>query len=528
VTVNDGNRVVVSVVRDLSDVHELRQQLEQTQASFRTAFEQAPVGIAVTRAAGRGREFVRTNTAFTTMFGYPPGALDGCDAAVLRASEDTQESWLPQPHVVTGPLLDTTVIRRYRRPDGSHLWAEARATTLEGMGDGTPHFLVHAVDVTQRVEAEQSAYLHALVTQIVATATTAAIERRSEESVLELISAGAAEVLDADAVAVLRDDPTTPEGYRWSATFGPLGDALTTSVDAAGGTALLERVARDGATPLDMLPGCAHPDSCPVGPVLLAPLGTAGRDLHGGLVAARAPGRPAFTSDDAERLARLATQTQAAAHFARGRADQERVALLEERQRIARELHDTVIQDVIAVGMVLSAQAGRETDTALAASTLDSVSRLERAVTNLRAAVFELRTDSGRGSLGAGLTAVIEEASRVLGFFPTLTFSGPVDALTDGLADDLVGALREALANVARHSRATSCAVSVTVSPEAVELVVDDNGVGLGSGSGAGYGLGYLEDRAQRHHGHLTVGAGPVDGTRLVWTCPRGPGGSAP
>jgi signal transduction histidine kinase len=258
--------------------------------------------------------------------------------------------------------------------------------------------------------------------------------------------------------------------------------------------------------------------------VLLAPFGQPGVELHGGLVAARAPGRAPFTGEDAERLSRLATQTQAAAHFARGRADQERVALLEERQRIARELHDTVIQDVIAVGMVLSAEASRETDPARAARTLENVSRLESAAGNLRTAVFELRTDAGRGSLSASVAGIVEEASRVLGFFPTVTFSGPVDSLTDGLAEDLVGALREALANVARHSRATACAVSVTVARDTVELVVEDNGVGAGPGPRVGYGLGYLEDRALRHGGHLEVGAGPVAGTRLVWTCPRGLG----
>jgi signal transduction histidine kinase len=114
----------------------------------------------------------------------------------------------------------------------------------------------------------------------------------------------------------------------------------------------------------------------------------------------------------------------------------------------------------------------------------------------------------------------------MLGHFPTVTFSGPVDRLPSAAADDLVAVLREALANVARHAGATRTAVVVEVAGGVLSLTVDDDGVGVVGRPRTGYGLGYIEQRARRHGGDLVLGPGAVTGTRLVWTCPVG-GGAA-
>jgi signal transduction histidine kinase len=115
---------------------------------------------------------------------------------------------------------------------------------------------------------------------------------------------------------------------------------------------------------------------------------------------------------------------------------------------------------------------------------------------------------------------LLAEASRMLGHVPTVTFRGPVDRLPPALADDLVAVLREALANVARHARATRTEVTVGVVGETLTLTVDDDGVGVDGRSRAGYGLDSVEDRARRHGGELSLGPGPAGGTRLAWTCP--------
>ncbi|MBD3783993.1 MAG: PAS domain S-box protein [Micrococcales bacterium] len=199
---------------------------------------------------------------------------------------------------------------------------------------------------------------------------------------------------------------------------------------------------------------------------------------------------------------------------------QQRLALLEERQRIARELHDTVIQDVIGVGMELSAEVDRATDHERQQRDLDRITRLEEVTRNLRRAIFELRGSARRGSAVREVTDLVAEASRVLGHVPSVTFAGALDGLPPELVDDVLAALREALSNTARHAGAARTEVSLTVTEDGVTLVVDDDGVGPAGVEHPGDGLGNLEERARRHGGTVEVGPSPQDGTRVRWACP--------
>lgn len=512
--------LLVNVVRDIGERLELERRLRESEESFRTAFDQSPIGIAITRMSPDDRGVVvRANDALTGMLGYPPRALDGVDPEVLRPVEDTEGPEAVRRLVFTGELHSHTATRRYLRPDGSSVWVDVRATPLDVRADGDALYLVHAVDVTARLDAEVTARKQAQVTQCVADVARAALERRPEAVVIDRIAVGAREVLEAcTGVVLLSEGDGT--GRVWSTGDGDLAEVLRASLDA-GGDDLVDLLVPPAAVALPAPPpGSPEPLATAVGPMVLAPFGGVGSPPSGCVVACRGPGAVPFSDEDVERLARLAAQTQVALHLGRARADQQRLALMEERQRIARELHDTVIQDVIGVGMQISADVDAETDAHRQERDLERVQRLEEATRNLRRAVFELRGSSLRSSTPNDVSDLLAEASRMLGHVPTVTFRGPVDRLPPALADDLVAVLREALANVARHARATRTEVTVGVVDETLTLTVDDDGVGVDGRSRAGYGLDSVEDRARRHGGELSLGPGPAGGTRLEWTCP--------
>jgi PAS domain S-box-containing protein len=517
----DHGVLLVNVVRDIGERLALEQRLRESEESFRTTFEQAPVGIAVLardEPSSGPLRFVRTNCALDRMLGYTAGELVGSDIAMLRAPEDRLATAATRVHGGREGS-ERTVIRRYRRRDGATLWAEVRVSLLDLPVSGDA-FLVHAVDVSTRIAAERSLRRDSIVNRFVADVARAALEDRPEEEILTLLAAGVAEAGEAEGVAVLLVGDGDGSSGMWSGAAGPCAVDLIDRIDEAGREGLIEKAARYAGSaeewPLPSRPG--EPD---LGPVALVPLGEGVSGPHGVVAICRSPDAPPLSDEDDQRVTRLVTQAQVALRLARARADQARLAVLEERQRIARDLHDTVIQDVIAVGMQITADVDVESDPRRQVRDLEKVAQLEAAARNLRRAVFELRAAVRRTSTAAEVTELVSEASKVLGHFPVLTIAGPVDDLPPHLVDDLIASLREALSNIARHARASTSSVSVTVDPTSVTLVVEDDGVGAEHSTGGSYGVGNLHERARRHGGHTHISGRPGEGTRVVWTCPR-------
>ncbi len=192
-----------------------------------------------------------------------------------------------------------------------------------------------------------------------------------------------------------------------------------------------------------------------------------------------------------------------------------------DRARIARDLHDLVIQRLFATGLQLrAAQSGDSTQMATALA--DGVHQLDLTIRDLRATIFEL----GRGS-GPRLTdevrALSEEYAVVLGLVPMLRFNGEVDgALTGATRDQVLLTLREALSNVARHARASAVSIELQASPAWFMLRVSDNGAGPGHDPGPGSGLRNAQVRAERLGGVMRTGAVEPHGFCLVWMVPTG------
>ncbi|MBF6046226.1 GAF domain-containing protein [Streptomyces sp. NRRL B-1677] len=266
------------------------------------------------------------------------------------------------------------------------------------------------------------------------------------------------------------------------------------------------------------------------GPSMLLPLKSGDRVL-GTLATPRARGARRFTPAERTLAAQFAAQAALALVMAEAQRDRERLAVYEDRDRIARDLHDLVIQRLFATGLMLESAQRNAVVPDVKVKVGQAVDELDVTIQEIRTAIFALQ--QGPAEAPAGLrTRVLRElgtAAVPLGFQPSASFVGPVDAKVGELTGkNLIAALREALSNAFRHARASRMEVVVdaTVSlPDgrpAVRLTVADDGVGIPEG-GRRSGLRNLAKRAESLGGSSSYGPGLGEdggGTRVVWEAP--------
>ncbi|MEU5718347.1 GAF domain-containing protein [Streptomyces sp. NPDC020403] len=266
------------------------------------------------------------------------------------------------------------------------------------------------------------------------------------------------------------------------------------------------------------------------GPHMLLPLRSGGRVL-GALAVARARGDRPFTGAERTLATQFAAQAALALKMAESQRDRERLAVFEDRDRIARDLHDLVIQRLFATGMMLERAQRRAVAPEVRAGVGRAVDELDVTIQEIRTAVFALQPEPAEAPPGLR-TRVLREinlAAVPLGFRPAHRFVGPVESLVGELAGkNLIAALREALSNTFRHAAASRVEVTVDATAvlpdgrEAVRLSVVDDGVGIPD-SGRRSGLRNLARRAEALGGSSWFGPGAGDdggGTTLVWQVP--------
>ena len=195
-------------------------------------------------------------------------------------------------------------------------------------------------------------------------------------------------------------------------------------------------------------------------------------------------GRLPWSELELELLRAFADHVALAVDHESSEHNRRRLAVAIDRDRIARDLHDRVIQRIFGVGLGLQSTLRRLTDATIRDRLVGYVNDLDATVAEIRTTIFSLQSDVGRGSrsLRGDVLTVLADAARVLGFEPQLTLAGPIDtAVPAQLDDDVAATLRESLSNVARHARADEVRVLVSVDPAAKTLTiqVDDNGVGI-------------------------------------------------
>jgi signal transduction histidine kinase len=257
-----------------------------------------------------------------------------------------------------------------------------------------------------------------------------------------------------------------------------------------------------------------------LGPAILVPLGTSGT-VRGVLTAGRHPGAMPLAPAAADMLVTFASQAGIALELAEHRRQAERVAVFEDRDRIARDLHDLVIQRLYATGMSLQGAVSLIEPPEVAHRVNVAVDALDETIREIRSSIFALQTrpEIKPPGLRARILQVADEATGILGFPPTLQLDGRLDdEVPDDVGEHLLGVLREALSNAARHSGASRVDVQVRAAA-ALSLTVRDNGSGIKE-TGRRSGLANLEQRASKLGGSFRIESAAGGGTELDWRVP--------
>jgi signal transduction histidine kinase len=267
------------------------------------------------------------------------------------------------------------------------------------------------------------------------------------------------------------------------------------------------------------------PGSPSYGPSLVTPLSTADRAL-GVLMLVWGDEHSHFPRDVLDLAGSFGSQAAVTLVLAQARREHERLAVYEDRDRIARDLHDLVIQRLFATGMMLQGTTRIDDVPEAAAERVSrAVDELDETIKEIRQTIFALH-EPVEGPTTSARGRVLRETSQsaaLLGFEPAVRFAGPVDSmLTSEAADQLVAALREALTNAAKHADAKRVEVIVQIDSGNVVLVVTDDGVGIdGDGAGRRSGVANISARAQDLGGSCLIErVSAAGGTRLTWCVP--------
>ena len=358
-----------------------------------------------------------------------------------------------------------------------------------------------------------------------------------------------------DAVATVNSESTLPGVLRRilesatslvDARYGALGvldpsgsgltEFLTTGMDDATiaaigaspqGLGVLGMLVTD-PRPIRLADLSAHPDRTgfppnhpPMTTFLGVPIRVRGEVFGNLYLTDKADGLP-FTEIDEELAVGLATTAGVAIENSRLHERVGELRVVEDRERIARGLHDTVIQRIFATGLSLQGAAARTSDVELAPRLEQAVTDLDDTVRHIRTTIFELQRRQLPGrSLRQDLLDVIDEVAEPAHLARQVSFDGPIDlTVPQSLFDDVAAVVREAVSNVVRHAGADRVTVRVAVTDTDLEIDVDDDGCGPTAGQSGGQGLDNLRTRAQRRGGTAHIEPGEAGGASFSWRVP--------
>ncbi|HZU73200.1 MAG TPA: PAS domain S-box protein [Acidimicrobiales bacterium] len=462
-----------------------RQSETDMQGSFLEAFlELTPDAAVVVDAGGTIRA---ANDLVGSMFGCSSESLVGQPVEVLlptrfrRVHEGHRQGYVASPTArPMGANLDLYGLRA----DGSEFPVDISLAPLANY-DG-PLVVAAIRDITERKRAQD------------VEARLAAIITSSDDAVVSFDHAKDIQSWNPGAHRLLGHDEPDIIGR-------PLSVLLTDEEEAALDAHLREVASGGRVEPYDAQ--AVHRDGHMLDvAITISPL----RDRRGEVI-----GFSMLMRDISARL-------RAAAELAEARRVHEELLLVSDRERIARDLHDLVIQRVFAAGIGLQSVARLAEPPEVAMRILAVVDELDDTIREIRSTIFSLESERRVvAGLRSRVMALASRSAGGLGFEPAVRFTGPVDSLVpDEVAEHVVAVVREALSNVARHAQASSVTVEVIVGPDELRLQVTDDGKGLGQPDRVS-GLRNLRERAESLGGSLELP--PVDaGTVVVWRVPLG------
>ncbi len=487
--------------------------------AFRAAFDHAPVGMAmVTRG---GHRIVRVNRVLADLLGVEPTVMVGRSVNDYRERRAGRkiDSWRGADEVpgFTGE-------RPCRRADGSTVWLEVHTSVLPDRDDGgEPLCLLHLVDVSRRRAAEADRERRQAWASALGEIRLAVLLGAHPSRSLSLVCRRARMLLGAsDAVVMVPSpdghsatvraadghdaqplvDTQVPLELTLAARVLPVGRAVVTASDGEPHAVIEGILPAEGRAEILALP-LRTPD------VVIGVLGMV-----------RPVGHP-FSRNDIDVARSFADQAAAALHIGELRADRERLRVLEDRERIARDLHDSVIQDLFAAGMALDSVQPLISAPLATARVAATVDQLDATIKQIRTTIFDLETgDPDRGV--DLLRRVVDARADQLGFSPLLDVDGELEDAPAAVVDHVLGVVSESLSNIVRHAEATKAVVRLRVSPTgAVTLVVTDDGTGFDPNQvQPGNGLANMQRRAELLGAVLKIRSTAGTGTRLVLRVP--------
>ena len=357
-----------------------------------------------------------------------------------------------------------------------------------------------------------------------AEVTAALLTGSQPTDVLLLIAHRALELTDADyTVIAVPEDPEAPpeeiEQLVVAACAGRDTESLTgRRIPIAGSTS--------GAAFLDHVPRSVEHLGFDVstgsgtefGPALVLPMG-GGESAAGVLLAVRTPHSAPFDEDQLQVVSSFADQAALALRRVADQTARRELEVLADRDRIARDLHDHVIQRLFAIGLAMHGTQRRARPSAVADRLTDHVDQLHQVIQDIRTAIFDLQTDGAdTAGLRSALNETITELTADAPLRTTVRMSGPLDVVPAALAEHAVAVVSEAVSNAVRHAHAGELVVTVSVDDD-FTIDVTDNGVGIPA-TVARSGLHNLHQRALRVGGSCDVSRTGGGGTRLVWSAP--------
>lgn len=283
--------------------------------------------------------------------------------------------------------------------------------------------------------------------------------------------------------------------------------------------------------PLRMADISSHPDSYgfpPGHPPMTSFLGVPVKvrdEVYGNLYLTDKIGWSEFTFDDERLVGALAVAAGIAIENTRLHSRVRELAVLDDRDRIARDLHDAVIQRLFAVGLSIQGMVKSAPSSELGSRLSRAVADIDDVIRQIRSTIFELGLGVDAGGLRGQVLVLLRELKPVVGTDVPVRFEGPVDAaVSHRVGDHLLAVLREAVTNVGRHARATEVSVMVRAEDGWCSVEVTDDGVGIAgadpSSAGGGLGLANLRARAAELGGEMAVEPAGDAGTRLCWRVP--------
>ncbi len=517
-------RLMVALVRDISKRLAAELAYRKTVEAFRVAFHGAPVPMGLATVDRGGVHLSSVNAAGCSLLGYKTDELLGRDVGDLVVESDRARLIALARKAMDGAAGAGSFETHLVRADGSFVPVWAHSSILEADPDEPTTILTHVIDLTERTRIEGERERARLWTESLAEVRAAVLDEQTLEEILTVVCRRA-RLLTGAALAFVSDHAVGSDHYRVIAT-DPWGCRPrlpeTLAMDDAARRALAGETSQlYGIDPFDEIESIDGKSN-----------GSPGRGLMSGVIVkvatANDPALLFVMSDEddgfdptrIEMLEAFATETSTALELARARQERSRLALLEDRERMAHDFHDLVIQRLFAAGMSLHAVQSLTDEEEISGRVGQVITEIDHAITELRSAIFRL-TAAPPLTPDRRLADVVVRAQEWLGFDPNLRFEGDTSVISETVLEEMIPTLTEMLSNVARHAEADRVDVVITGEDRRTTLDVRDNGVGFDPDDVGRSGLANLIARAQRLGGACTIVTEPGGGTAVTWQVPN-------